>query len=186
MEDMYNFTKNIIKFFFKNIIELKSNSFYKFSKIIIYKPIIFNIIKYSNITNIIIKKIKNNNYKKYDKICLYKNSKNSFMRNDIILEKYSHIFKNNNFKLIIPEDYNDTSELIYILNNAKEVILQTGGICYTNYLFLNPSAKITYIVDPGNNNINELKEHFVSLINIVHYYEVENFIKTYFNTQKDR
>ncbi len=201
MKNMYNFTKNIVKLFFTNIIEIDEKQLYLFDSVTLFKPCIFIISKFKHITDAITKSIINsindnntivniinnntivkleNKCDTYDTICLYKCSKNVFIRNDIILEKFQSNFENLGYKIIIPENYN-TYELIYILNNAKKIIVQTGGICYTNFLFFNTNANIDYVYVNKHNYIKEIQTHIdAKNINLISYDKVtDDFNETF-------
>lgn len=181
MKNMYNFTKNILKLYYKdeNIIELDEEEIYIFNKIINIRPVWFGISNYKYITDDIITIINtnlsnNSEIKKYDKICLIKMNDQNCIRKDLNFEGSKDRIEKKGFKIISPEKYN-LEELITIFQNAKEIIVQTGGICYTNFMFFNKNAKIYYIHN-NHNYSNELQkifsklfiyryEHFESLMN---------------------
>jgi hypothetical protein len=132
--------------------ELKMDTIYNFTNIIIIPPVIYNI----NLHDNIICRLRENitiNYSDIYNDCKFKNIilMKTHLNKNVMLPSsqfdcpdFINILENNGFINIIPENIDIFKLCIYLLF-ANKIVFSTGSVLYTNKIFFNKSAKLIYM-----------------------------------------
>jgi hypothetical protein len=179
IEDLINFspllTSLIYKFFsIDKIIIIDDDTYIKCDKLFITNNL--NSKKIPEINYVISElKIKFNDYVNipiFENIFLIKSNltKNTNPENKMFDNEYNTYFINKGFKMLIPENYKNITELYYIINNSKNIIMSWGCCSYLNSCFVNENSNILVIVHKGyQNEIDNLSKNN-SIITSTHWF----------------
>lgn len=132
-------------------IELKMNSTYTFKRIYIIPPVVYSLFRHlpliEKLRCILADKVIDRDDLRNRKVLLIKSYRNKNVMNRgtcYDAEDFIPYFEEKGYINVIPEEW-DIFELAYMLMNASDIITSEGSIVYTNQIFFNDDAKITYL-----------------------------------------